>query len=248
MVEDNKPSGANVIKVEPSGESKGTSVGELKGETEEKAAEQKATEGAVKELASWACGEVRGMDKLPNDIRMNPDELYSEIFQYHADYITRMLEKVPEDGIDSFTSAHNGTWYVYNVSKEDRSINIQDAIKASRENYDKFKNIIKDYGFNTKTGNIFSHMQKVGRSRRTDSKYAHLWTEALRRVNPKEWGNVKLLFDEVGGLKDEVQKLCSIKILFVPLHKIYTLYTNKVLENYDHSNKLGNTIRKKSIV
>ncbi len=37
--------------------------------------------------------------------------------------------------------------------------------------------------------------------------YAHLWTESLKRVNPKEWENVKKLFDDVEGLKEEVQKL-----------------------------------------
>ena len=37
--------------------------------------------------------------------------------------------------------------------------------------------------------------------------YTHLWSEALKKKNPKEWENVKKLFDEVEGLKDEVQKL-----------------------------------------
>ena len=37
--------------------------------------------------------------------------------------------------------------------------------------------------------------------------YTHLWTEALKRANPKEWENVKKIFDEVEGLKEEVQKL-----------------------------------------
>lgn len=37
--------------------------------------------------------------------------------------------------------------------------------------------------------------------------YAHLWCDMLRKVNPKEWENVKKLFDEVEGLKEEVQKL-----------------------------------------
>lgn len=37
--------------------------------------------------------------------------------------------------------------------------------------------------------------------------YTHLWCDMLRKVNPKEWENVKKLFDKVEGLKDEVQKL-----------------------------------------
>lgn len=36
--------------------------------------------------------------------------------------------------------------------------------------------------------------------------YTHLWSEALKK-NPKEWENVKKLFGEVEGLKEEVQKL-----------------------------------------
>ena len=37
--------------------------------------------------------------------------------------------------------------------------------------------------------------------------YTHLWCDMLRRVNPKEWENVKKLFDKVEGLKEEVKKL-----------------------------------------
>lgn len=37
--------------------------------------------------------------------------------------------------------------------------------------------------------------------------YTHLWCDMLRKVNPKEWENVKKLFDKVEGLKEEVQKL-----------------------------------------
>ena len=232
----------------------------------------------------WAGGEVLGMDKLPEDVRMNPNELASEILQYHSDYITRMLENVPEDGTGTFFSAHNGTWYLYTVSKEDRSINLLNVFTASRENFDKFKEAIKNYGFNTETENIYSYLQEAGRTNRSDSdlldaflrggagrdnrvhfgkiegeanngnlgmdgrtgedtsspryfrsangevygftvdgkiyldtkkmkpetplhEYTHLWTEALKNGNPKEWENVKSLFDEVDGLKEEVQKL-----------------------------------------
>ena len=37
--------------------------------------------------------------------------------------------------------------------------------------------------------------------------YTHVWTEALRRVNPEEWKHVKKLLDGVEGLKEEVKKL-----------------------------------------
>lgn len=232
----------------------------------------------------WAGGEVLGMDKLPKENQMNPNELASEISQYHSDYITRMLENVPEDGTGTFFSAHNGTWYLYTVSKEDRSINLLKAFTASRENFDKFKEAIKDYGFNSETEDIYSNLQEAGRADRSDSdlldaflrggagrdnrvhsgktegeandgnlgmdgrtgedtsspryfrsangevygftvdgkiyldtkkmkpetplhEYTHLWTEALRSSNPTEWENVKGLFDEVEGLKEEVSKL-----------------------------------------
>ena len=117
----------------------------------------------------WAGGEVLGMDKLPKENQMNSDELASEISQYHSDYITRMLENAPEDATGTFFSAHNGTWYLYTVSKEDRSINLLKSFTASRENFDRFKEAIKDYGFNTETEDIYSNLQETGRTNRSDS-------------------------------------------------------------------------------
>ena len=117
----------------------------------------------------WAGGEVLGMDKLPKENQMNSDELASEISQYHSDYITRMLENAPEDATGTFFSAHNGTWYLYTVSKEDRSINLLKSFTASRENFDRFKEAIKDYGFNTETEDIYSNLQETGRANRSDS-------------------------------------------------------------------------------
>ena len=240
----------------------------------------------------WAGGEVFGMKNLPKELQMNPSELASEITQYHGDYISRILDESPEDSTASFASAHNGTWYIYSVDKTDRSINIFEAIPASRKNFEQFKEIINQYGFNTETEDIYSNLQKIGRSNRSDSdlldsflrggtrrdyrvhsgetsskwndgtlgmagdsrettkervspekgrvrqfrssngevygftvdgkiyldtkkmkpetplhEYTHLWTEALRNSNPTEWENVKGLFDEVEGLKEEVSKL-----------------------------------------
>lgn len=240
----------------------------------------------------WAGGEVLGMKNLPKELQMNPSELASEITQYHGDYISRILDESPEDSTASFASAHNGTWYIYSVDKTDRSINVFEAIPASRKNFEQFKEIINQYGFNTETEDIYSNLQKIGRSNRSDSdlldsflrggtrrdyrvhsgetsskwndgtlgmagdsrettkervspekgrvrqfrsangevygftvdgkiyldtkkmkpetplhEYTHLWTEALRNSNPTEWENVKGLFDEVEGLKEEVQKL-----------------------------------------
>lgn len=61
------------------------------------------------------------------------------------------------------------------------------------------------YGF-TVDGKIYLDTKKM-KPETPLHEYTHLWTEALRNANPTEWENVKKLFDEVDGLKDEVQKL-----------------------------------------
>ena len=246
----------------------------------------------IKEHRSrWAGGEVVGMKQLPDKLHTDPDMLWNEISQYHGDYITRKLEKVPEDGTVKFFSAHDGKWYFYSVDKN-HTITLFDAVEASKENYELFKDKLKKYGFDGNTKTVRDGMQEVGYTGRTDSdkyesflaagvqrgdriragaserneydnrrgmagetdgtqlegnsekqgkvkyfrtangevygftdgekiyldtkkmkpetplhEYAHLWCDMLRRVNPKEWENVKKLFDKVDGLKDEVQKL-----------------------------------------
>jgi hypothetical protein len=246
----------------------------------------------IKEHRSrWAGGEVVGMKQLPDKLHTDPDMLWNEISQYHGDYITRKLEKVPEDGTVKFFSAHDGKWYFYSVDKN-HTITLFDAVEASRENYELFKDKLKKYGFDGTTKAVRDGMQEAGYTGRTDGdkfesfirpgiersnglgdgkaqggrradrrgmageddgtqlegnsekqgevkyfrtangevygftdgekiyldtrkmkpetplhEYAHLWCDMLRKVNPKEWENVKKLFDEVEGLKDEVQKL-----------------------------------------
>lgn len=61
------------------------------------------------------------------------------------------------------------------------------------------------YGF-TVDGKIYLDTKKM-KPETPLHEYTHLWSEALKNKNPKEWENVKKLFDEVEGLKDEVQKL-----------------------------------------
>mgnify|MGYP002761492645 CR=1 FL=1 len=246
----------------------------------------------IKEHRSrWAGGEVVGMKQLPDKLHTDPDMLWNEISQYHGDYITRKLEKVPEDGTVKFFSAHDGKWYFYSVDKN-HTITLFDAVEASRENYELFKDKLKKYGFDGTTKAVRDGMQEAGYTGRTDGdkfesfirpgiersnglgdgkaqggrradrrgmageddgtqlegnsekqgevkyfrtangevygftdgekiyldtkkmkpetplhEYAHLWCDMLRRVNPKEWENVKKLFDEVEGLKEKVQKL-----------------------------------------
>ena len=262
--------------------------------TDEKEAEEvlEKSENAIRENRSrWAGGEVVGMKQLPDKLHTDPDMLWNEISQYHGDYITRKLEKVPEDGTVKFFSAHDGKWYFYSVDKN-HTITLFDAVEASRENYELFKDKLKKYGFDGNTKTVRDGMQEVGYTGRTDSdkyesflaagvqrgdriragaserneydnrrgmagetdgtqlegnsekqgevkyfrtangevygftdgekiyldtkkmkpetplhEYAHLWCDMLRRVNPKEWENVKKLFDKVDGLNDEVQKL-----------------------------------------
>lgn len=246
----------------------------------------------IKEHRSrWAGGEVVGMKQLPDKLHTDPDMLWNEISQYHGDYITRKLEKVPEDGTVKFFSAHDGKWYFYSVDKN-HTITLFDAVEASRENYELFKDKLKKYGFDGTTKAVREDMQETGYTGRTNSdklesfirpglergdrlgngrswresgadrrgmagetdgtqlegnsekqgevkyfrtangevygftdgekiyldtkkmkpetplhEYAHLWCDMLRKVNPKEWENVKKLFDKVEGLKEEVQKL-----------------------------------------
>ena len=262
--------------------------------TDEKEAEEvlEKSENAIRENRSrWAGGEVVGMKQLPDKLHTDPDMLWNEISQYHGDYITRKLEKVPEDGTVKFFSAHDGKWYFYSVDKN-HTITLFDAVEASKENYELFKDKLKKYGFDGNTKTVRDGMQEVGYTGRTDSdkyesflaagvqrgdriragaserneydnrrgmagetdgtqlegnsekqgkvkyfrtangevygftdgekiyldtkkmkpetplhEYAHLWCDMLRKVNPKEWENVKKLFDKVDGLKDEVQKL-----------------------------------------
>ena len=61
------------------------------------------------------------------------------------------------------------------------------------------------YGF-VLNGKIYLDVKKM-RPETPLHEYTHLWTEALKSKNPEEWENVKKLFDEVEGLKEEVQKL-----------------------------------------
>ena len=262
--------------------------------TDEKTAQEaiEKSESAIREnRRRWAGGKVVGMKQLPDGLQTDPDMLWSEISQYHGDYLSRKLENIPEDGTVNFFSAHDGKWFFYSIDK-DHTINLFDAVEASRDNYDLFKDKLKKYGFDGTTKAVREDMQETGYTGRTNSdklesfirpglergdrlgngrswresgadrrgmageadgtqlegnsekqgevkyfrtangevygftdgekiyldtrkmkpetplhEYAHLWCDMLRKVNPKEWENVKKLFDEVEGLKDEVQKL-----------------------------------------
>ena len=90
---------------------------------------------------------------------------------------------------------------------------IKASIKEQKKAERKVKKAVKE--FRTKDGEVYGFTD--GEKIYLDTKkmkpetplheYTHLWCDMLRRVNPKEWENVKKLFDKVDGLKDEVQKL-----------------------------------------
>ncbi len=90
---------------------------------------------------------------------------------------------------------------------------IKASIKEQKKAERKVKKAVKE--FRTKDGEVYGFTD--GEKIYLDTKkmkpetplheYAHLWCDMLRRVNPKEWENVKKLFDKVDGLNDEVQKL-----------------------------------------
>ena len=90
---------------------------------------------------------------------------------------------------------------------------IKASIKEQKKAERKVKKAVKE--FRTKDGEVYGFTD--GEKIYLDTKkmkpetplheYAHLWCDMLRKVNPKEWENVKKLFDKVEGLKEEVQKL-----------------------------------------
>lgn len=90
---------------------------------------------------------------------------------------------------------------------------IKASIKEQKKAERKVKKAVKE--FRTKDGEVYGFTD--GEKIYLDTKkmkpetplheYTHLWCDMLRRVNPKEWENVKKLFDKVDGLKEEVQKL-----------------------------------------
>ena len=138
----------------------------------------------IKEHRSrWAGGEVVGMKQLPDKLHTDPDMLWNEISQYHGDYITRKLEKVPEDGTVKFFSAHDGKWYFYSVDKN-HTITLFDAVEASRENYELFKDKLKKYGFDGTTKAVRDGMQEAGYTGRTDGdKFESFIRPGIERSN-----------------------------------------------------------------
>ena len=110
--------------------------------------------------------------------------------------------------IDDWNVAHPDKKVEYDYERESGKEFNADTMQLEGEGKDRKEFRTKDgevYGF-VKDGKIYLDTKKM-KPETPLHEYTHLWTEALKSKNPKEWENVKKLLDEVDGLKEEVQKL-----------------------------------------
>ena len=101
----------------------------------------------------------------------------------------------------------------FKIGAPEKGVKKSDQINEALKRGLQIDNSVKE--FRTKDGEVYGFTD--GEKIYLDTKkmkpetplheYAHLWCDMLRKVNPKEWENVKKLFDKVEGLKEEVQKL-----------------------------------------
>ena len=101
----------------------------------------------------------------------------------------------------------------FKIGAPEKGVKKSDQINEALKRGLQIDNSVKE--FRTKDGEVYGFTD--GEKIYLDTKkmkpetplheYAHLWCDMLRRVNPKEWENVKKLFDKVEGLKEEVKKL-----------------------------------------
>lgn len=101
----------------------------------------------------------------------------------------------------------------FKIGAPEKGVKKSDQINEALKRGLQIDNSVKE--FRTKDGEVYGFTD--GKKIYLDTKkmkpetplheYAHLWCDMLRRVNPKEWENVKKLFDKVEGLKEEVKKL-----------------------------------------
>lgn len=178
--------------------SKEEALKEVFGLHESKPAEtQNQVDKAVKNIATEITKktgiEVVTDEKEAEEVIRESEETDSDL-KYHKETDEATLEELengaPEKG----------------VKKSDQ---INEALKRGLQ----IDNSVKE--FRTKDGEVYGFTD--GKKIYLDTKkmkpetplheYAHLWCDMLRKVNPKEWENVKKLFDKVEGLKEEVKKL-----------------------------------------
>lgn len=101
----------------------------------------------------------------------------------------------------------------FKIGAPEKGVKKSDQINEALKRGLQIDNSVKE--FRTKDGEVYGFTD--GKKIYLDTKkmkpetplheYTHLWCDMLRRVNPKEWENVKKLFDKVEGLKEEVEKL-----------------------------------------
>ena len=101
----------------------------------------------------------------------------------------------------------------FKIGAPEKGVKKSDQINEALKRGLQIDNSVKE--FRTKDGEVYGFTD--GKKIYLDTKkmkpetplheYTHLWCDMLRRVNPKEWENVKKLFDKVEGLKEEVKKL-----------------------------------------
>lgn len=101
----------------------------------------------------------------------------------------------------------------FKIGAPEKGVKKSDQINEALKRGLQIDNSVKE--FRTKDGEVygFTDGEKIyldTRKMKPETplhEYTHLWCDMLRKVNPKEWENVKKLFDKVEGLKEEVQKL-----------------------------------------
>lgn len=101
----------------------------------------------------------------------------------------------------------------FKIGAPEKGVKKSDQINEALKRGLQIDNSVKE--FRTKDGEVYGFTD--GKKIYLDTKkmkpetplheYTHLWCDMLRRVNSKEWENVKKLFDKVDGLKEEVKKL-----------------------------------------
>ena len=101
----------------------------------------------------------------------------------------------------------------FKIGAPEKGVKKSDQINEALKRGLQIDNSVKE--FRTKDGEVygFTDGEKIyldTRKMKPETplhEYTHLWCDMLRKVNPKEWENVKKLFDKVEGLKEEVKKL-----------------------------------------
>lgn len=101
----------------------------------------------------------------------------------------------------------------FKIGAPEKGVKKSDQINEALKRGLQIDNSVKE--FRTKDGEVygFTDGEKIyldTRKMKSETplhEYTHLWCDMLRKVNPKEWENVKKLFDKVEGLKEKVQKL-----------------------------------------